>query len=132
MEILYGNRQSNIFLFVDSFADTLVFAGAGNDILDEGMDYGSTSDDIYFGGRGNDLFASHAGNDLIRGGRGDDRVHLYGSEIVDARGGRGHDVLYIHSGWDGNGPNDNGPNGKAEDFVYPEHNYRGFEEVIFL
>lgn len=129
IEITYGTKADDYFVFTYSGVSDLVFGRRGNDMIDEGSDFQNISDDIFFGNGGDDTIISRSGHDIIRAGRGDDVAHIYGGEPVMAHGGGGHDVLYVHTRQPGDDPGFfKGHGGTGSDIG----DYRGFEEIIFL
>ncbi len=87
----------------DSFGDSTVDAGAGDDRVNTGF-----GNDVVAGGQGNDRINTGFGNDSIFGGSGNDRVNAgFGNDYLNlgsgndrANGGFGNDLLFGGSGSD--------------------------------
>jgi len=128
-QTIFGTADDDVFLFASTGVQEVVFAGGGNDVIDESSVFVWTTDDVYSGGAGDDLITSRSGADLVRGGRGDDVVHLFGTVPAEAHGGKGHDTIYLHLTDGRNHPD--GASGSFEDHDIPHH-IKGFEEIVYL
>lgn len=128
---IYGTADDDEFILTHSGVEETVKMFGGNDVVAESKDFQTISNDIFFGGMGNDTITSYWGNDVIRSGPGDDMVFLHGPDAVYARGGSGYDIVYIGPDDSGHGPHRWSAAEKGDDLP-PEHNLKGFEEVVFL
>lgn len=113
---VFGNALNNLIQFVETDANVMVDAGAGNDTVVGGVAESGFGLDIV-GGTGNDSITGSDGNDAIHGGDGNDtlsggagRDKLYGQAGDDLLLGRGgsKDTLDGGDGFD-TATRDNGP-----------------------
>lgn len=142
----YGTDGNDyFFMFNSPYTRDHVWAGNGNDIIEDGPSWNDWTSDIFRGEAGNDVLYSFSGNDRLYGGVGNDvlKVHVgyhdsYNNPVdkedfnVKVHGGDGYDVLYmVNAGGSTVTHNEDG----SYDIETRYHGHvkaTGIEEVVFV